>query len=26
LEPLAFPYQHEPPPKNLTQKPTSPTY
>jgi hypothetical protein len=25
LEPLAFPYQHEPSPKNLTQKPTSPT-
>jgi hypothetical protein len=26
LEPLAFPYQHEPPPKNLAQKPTSPTH
>ncbi len=26
LEALAFPYQHEPPPKNLTQKPTSPTH
>ena len=26
LEPLAFPYQHEPPPKNLAQKPASPTH
>ena len=26
LEPLAFPYQHEPPPKNLAQSPTSPTH
>ena len=26
LEPLAFPYQHEASPKNLTQKPTSPTH
>ena len=26
LGPRAFPYQHEPPPKNLPQKPTSPTH
>ena len=26
LAPLAFPYQHEPPPKNLAQSPTSPTH